>query len=276
MTLLALGAMVVAAVVVGSVALPLVAEPIVGGERDEGADLAEATGAAMRQANDVGHSFGRLIPARAEAAGEGAGDGDGRVREEPGSPPISDRAGGPDDDARHEVAAALEALASVDGGRTDLAANDRIAAHDRIAAIEALQDAWSPRYRQAEAERRRLAYRIEHAERAAQRYFQTQTELTRRIKDPAERSHAQAADRAEKHVYARWRDQAHRTRAQADSIMNDLHDLDVRITKQLLSANFASVHHDFLELPVAIGDLHRDLERFRVRSEEIGAALGGN
>ena len=273
MTLLALGAMVVAVVVVGSVALPLVAEPIVGGERDEGADLAEATGAAMRQANDVGHSFGRLIPARAEAAW--AGDGDGRVREEPGSPPISDRAGGPDDDAQREVAAALEALASADGGRTDLVANDRSTANNRIAAIEALQDAWGPRYRQAEAERRRLAYRIEHAERAARRYFQTQTELTRRIKDPGERSHAQAADLAEKHVYARWRDQAHRTRAQADSIMNDLHDLDVRITKQLLSANFASVHHDFLELPIAIGDLHRDLERFRVRSEEIGAALGG-
>ena len=280
MTLLALGAMVVAVVVVGSVALPLVAEPIVGGERDEGADLAEAAGAAMRQANDVGHSFGRLIPARAEAAGEG--DGDGRVREEPGSPPVSDRADGPDDDARHEVAAALAALASVDGGQADIDAHDRINAnnridaHERIAAIEALQDAWGPRYRQAEAERRRLAYRIEHAERAARRYFQTQTELTGRIKDPAERSHAQAADLAEKHVYARWRDQAHRTRAQADSIMNDLHDLDVRISKQLLSANFASVHRDFLELPIAIGDLHRDLERFRIRSEEIGAAFGGN
>ena len=66
MSLLALGAMVAAAVVVGSVALPVVVDQIVGSERDEGAELSEATGAAMRQANDVGDSFGRLIPAHAE------------------------------------------------------------------------------------------------------------------------------------------------------------------------------------------------------------------
>ena len=60
--------MVVAAGVIGSVAAPSVAERIVGGEDDEGANLAAATGAVMRQANDVGHSFGRLVPARAEAA----------------------------------------------------------------------------------------------------------------------------------------------------------------------------------------------------------------
>ena len=52
--------------------------------------------------------------------------------------------------------------------------------------------------------------------------------------------------------------------------------MDIRITKQLLSASFASVYQDFLELPVAIRDLHRDLEQFRIRSEEIGATLGQN
>ena len=46
-------------------------------------------------------------------------------------------------------------------GRSGLVANER------SVVIEALRDAWGPRYRQAEAERRRLAYRIEHAERAA-------------------------------------------------------------------------------------------------------------
>ena len=60
---------------------------------DPGARLAAATGAAVRQANDVGHSFGRLVPARASAEREG----DGAVR--------------------HEVAAALQALASLDGGQ---------------------------------------------------------------------------------------------------------------------------------------------------------------
>ena len=70
--------------------------------------------------------------------------------------------------------------------------------------------------------------------------------------------------------------QPHRSRAQADSVMNNLHDMDVMFTKPLLSANVASVHHDLPELPIAIRDLHRDLEQFRVRSEETGAAFGGN
>ena len=253
MSMLGLGAMLAVVVVVGSVGLPVVAEQIAGGERDEGAELSEATGAAMRQANEVGDSFGRLVPVSAEAGSEGKSD-----------------------DGGHEVATALEALASADAGRSGAVSDEGAVADERIAAIESLRDAWSPGYRQAMEERRRLAYRIEHAQRAARRYFETQTELTRRIRDPGERSRAEAGDRAEMRLYARWRDQAHRTRAQTDSIMDDLHDLDIRITKRLLSADFASVHHDFLELPMAMGDLERDLERFRVRSEEMGAALGGN
>lgn len=71
-------------------------------------------------------------------------------------PPVSNRAGGADDDGGHEVAAALEALASADAGRTD-------------------------------------------------------------------------------------------------PITNDRHDMDIRITKQLLSADFAWVHHDLPELPMPSG-----------------------
>ena len=33
------------------------------------------------------------------------------------------------------------------------------------------------------------------------------------------------------------------------------------------------MYQDFLELPIAIRDLHRDLEQFRIRSEEIGATF---
>lgn len=72
------------------------------------------------------------------------------------APPISNRAGGADDDGGHEVATALEALASVDTGQTV-------------------------------------------------------------------------------------------------SIMDDRHDMDIRITKQPLSADFAWVHHDFPELPMPSG-----------------------
>ena len=127
------------------------------------------------------------------------------------------------------------------------------------------------------AEHRRLVYRIEHAEGEARRYFEIQTGLTGRIRNPEERSRAKALDRAEMRVYARWRDQAHRTRAQADRVMNDLHDLDVE------DHQAAPQRRPRLGPPrlpgVAYqpsGHLHRDLEQFRMRSEEIGADLGGN
>ena len=175
-----------------------------------------------------------------------------------------------DGDVDHDVAAALEALASVDTGR------DTSATDERIVVIENLRDLWASRYHQAQEEHRRLDYRIEHAERAARLYFKAQGELTRQIKNPEDRARAIRSDKDEREVYNRWRDQAHRTRSQADRIMDELHDMDIIITKQLLSANFAAVYHDFLELPIAISELHRDLEQFRARSEEIGAVFAEN
>ena len=65
------------------------------------------------------------------------------------------------------------------------------------------------------------------------------------------------------------------SRAGFSAIFEGLNDELLRLGI-LARANFASVHHDFLELPIAIGDLRRDLERFRIRSEEVGAAFGGN
>ena len=264
MTLLGIGAAVVAAVVVASVALPVVADQW-SDNRDEGKDLAAATGATMRQASNVGSSFGSLIPARAEAAAEG--DGDVSAQDGPETPDASNHLVEAVDDVQHEVAAALAALASVDTGRGDVATDER------VAAIENLRSAWSPRYRQAEEEHQRLAYRVEHADRAATRYFSAQSDLTGYIKNREERRRAEASDRAELEVYRQWRAQAHQTMNQADRIMDDLHDYDVLIAKGLLSANFASVYQDFLELPIAIRDLHQDLEQFRIRSEEIGATF---
>ena len=267
MRLIGMAAVIVLAVVIGSVALPAFAGQW-SQKPDAGRALSEATGATMRQAGDVGNSFGSLIPASAEAAAKEDGDASSQDR-----PETSDTSNHPveaGDDIQHEVAAALAALASVDTGRGDVATDER------VAAIENLRDTWSPRYRQAEEEHRRLAYRIEHADRAAKQYFSVQTELTGYIKNREERRRAEASDQAEMEVYRQWRAQAHQTMNQADRIMDDLHDMDIRITKQLLSASFASVYRDFLELPVAIRDLHRDLEQFRIRSEEIGATLEQN
>ena len=47
--------------------------------------------------------------------------------------------------------------------------------------MENLKDAWRPRYLRAEEQHRRFALRIEHTNRAARRYFDTQEELNRRI-----------------------------------------------------------------------------------------------
>ena len=264
MTLLGIGAIVVAAVVLGSVALPVVADQW-SDNRDEGKDLAAATGATLRQASDVGNSFGSLIPASAEAATAGDSNASAQDGLEPSD--ASDDPVEAGDDVQHEVAAALAALASVDTGRGDVATDER------VAAIENLRDTWSPRYRQAEEEHRRLAYRIEHAERAATQYFSVQTELTGYVKDREQRRRAEANDRTEMEVYRQWRAQAHQTMNQADRIMDDLHDMDIQITKQLLSANFAPIFSEFMKLPLSVSDLHRDLEQFRIRSEEIGATF---
>ena len=267
MRLLGMGAVAVLAVVIGSVALPAFAGQW-SQSRGEGKALSEATGATMRQAGDVGKSFGSLIPASAEAAAKE--DSDASAQDGPEPPEISEHSAEAGDDVQHEVAAALAALAAVDTGRGDVATDER------VAAIENLRDIWSPRYRQAEGEHRRLAYRIEHADRAATQYFSVQTELTGYLKNLEERRQAEASDRVEMEVYQQWSAQANRTLNQADRIMDDLHDMDIRITKQLLSASFASVYQDFLELPIAIRDLHRDLEQFRIRSEDIGATFDQN
>ena len=265
MRILGMAAVVVLAVVIGSVALPAVGQ---WSQPGEGSALSEATGATIRQAGDVGKSFGSLIPASAEAAT--TGDSNVSAQDSPETTDASDHPVEAGDDVQHEVAAALAALASVDTGRGDVATDER------VAAIENLRDTWSPRYQQAEEEHRRLAYRIENADRAAKQYFSVQTELTGHIKNGEERRRAEASDRAELEIYRKWRAQAHETMRSSDQIMADLHDMDIKITKQLLSANFASVYQDFLELPVAIRDLHRDLEQFRIRSEEIGATLHQN
>ena len=271
MNLVGMIAISVLAVVIGSLAIPVFAEQW-SNDHDEGGNLAKATGATLRKADDLGASFGSLIPARAEAATQedGDGDSDGRTQAGPADPDFSDPSMSSDNDVDHDVAAALEALASVDTGR------DTSATDERIAAIENLRDLWAPRYHQAKEEHRRLDYRIEHAERAARLYFKAQGELTRQIKNPEDHARAIRSDREEQEVYRRWRDQARQTRAQAARIIEELNDMDIIITKQLLSANFAAVYHDFLELPIAISDLHRDLEQFRARSEEIGAVFVEN
>ena len=253
MSVLGIGALVAAALVIGSVVLPVATD-----RHNAAEDLTAATDATARKANDLATRFGQIVPNRAEAAElRDASDGS-----EPGQ-----LSGHGNDDADHPVATALQELAALDTQSGGIHGNER------VIAVENLRDVWAPRYRQAEADHRWLTLRVEHADRAAGRYFETQEELTGRISNPEDRLRAEQGDRAERELYRRWREQAGRTMAQADRIMVDLRDMDIRITKQLLSANFAAVYHDFQEVPAAIDALHRDLERFRARSEEISATF---
>ena len=256
MSVLGIGALVAAALVIGSVVLPAAAE-----RHHAAEDLTAATDATVRKAGDLADQFGEIVPNHAEAATLENASGESLSGEAPtlGA-----------DASDHPVVGALQELARLDdqpGG---------IHGDERVIAVENLRDAWAPRYRQAVEQHRRLVLRVEHADRAAGRYFETQEELTRQISNPEDRLRAEQGDRAERELYRQWREQAGRTVAQSDRIMVDLRDMDIRITKQLLSANFAAVYHDFQEVPVAVDALHRDLERFRARAEEISATFQGN
>ena len=258
MSVLAMAGIAVSAVVIGLFGLPIVADQW-SGDHDEGKNLAEATGATLRKADDLDTSFGSLIPARAEAAGGEEANSDGRAQDDTASLETSSHS--------HEVAAALEALAAVDTGSSASGTDER------IVAIEQLRDLWSPRYQHAKESHRRLDYRIEHAERAARLYFKAQGELTKQIKNSRDRQLAQISDQKEREIFLDWRAQAHQTIAQADRIIIELADMDVMITKRLLSAHFSTAYGGYLELPAAISELHRDLEQFRERSEEIAAVF---
>ena len=263
MSVLGIGALVASALVIGSVILPAAID-----RHDEAEALTAATDATARKAGDMATRFGDIVPDRAEGGEHGEADHPSETSRE--THPSERAAEHGSDDTDHAVAAALRELAALDirtGG---------INGDERVIAVENLRDAWEPRYRQAEEEHRRLTLRVEHADRAAGRYFEVQADLTGQIRDPEARLRAERGDRAEREMYRRWREQAGRTMAQADLIMVDLRDMDIRITKQLLSANFASVYRDFQEVPAAIDALHRDLERFRARSEEISVAFNAD
>ena len=143
-----------------------------------------------------------------------------------------------------------------------------------IQAVETLQRAWSPRYNRAVEEYKRFAWRIDHADAMAKEYFQVQENLTEHITKSEDRLRAQQIDVNEREVYLDWRDQAFKTLGQARLIMVDLHDMNIIITKQSLSAHFAALYEEFHAIPPAITLLHQELEKFRAESDRIQATFG--
>ena len=143
-----------------------------------------------------------------------------------------------------------------------------------IQAVEQLQRAWNPRYEQANDEYKRFARKIDHADAMAMEYFTVQQNLTAQIASPKDRRRAEAIDAAEREVYLDSRDQAFRTLGQAKLIMLDLHDMNLIIAKQSLSAHFAALYEDFQTIPPAITMLHEELARFREESDKIQQTFG--
>ena len=143
-----------------------------------------------------------------------------------------------------------------------------------IQAVEQLQRAWTPRYKRANDEFKRFARRIDHSDAMAQEYFLVQQNLTVLISSPKDRRRAEVVDATEREVYLDWRDQAFKTLGQAKLIMLDLHDMNIIITKQSLSAHFAALYEEFQTIPPAITMLHEELARFREESEKIQQTFG--
>ena len=143
-----------------------------------------------------------------------------------------------------------------------------------IQAVEALKRAWSPRYKRASDEYKRFAYRIDRADAMASEYFEVQHKLTAQIANSQDRDRASLIDTKEQEVYLNWREQAFRTLGQAQLIMVELHDMNIIITKQSLSAHFAALYEDFQTIPPAITLLHQELDRFRQESDRIQLTFG--
>ena len=161
--------------------------------------------------------------------------------------------------------AALEAVRTSREQRTNLEAQDS----EYAAAVETFYNEWTARYQDATAQHRRFRWRLEQADRRAAEYFRTQTDLTSRMPNATRKAHYQAKDQEERQLYTEWQVQAHDILGQSNIIMLELRQLNLEITKQTLSADFATLYQEFHQIPAAISTLHTELDLFRQRSEQL-------
>lgn len=255
----------VAAAVIGGIGLPLVGA-VAGEAANEGVRLVTATERNRNKAHSLQGAFTEVIPPAAAASLPAQPDG----TPEPAQyrPNID-----------HAVVRAMTTLANLqrvrDSCPPDSAPTDcrqPLPMHFETA-IENLHNQWSPRYQRAVDEHERFRYRVERTEAAAADYFTTQRELTAQL--PADQQERwRANDNAEYRVYLDWRDQAYDTLGQADLIMVELRTMNLIITKQRLSAQFAALYDSFLTMPAEINLLYEELDRFQAESDRIQATFG--
>ena len=111
-------------------------------------------------------------------------------------------------------------------------------------------------------------------ERMAERYFQAQEDLTTLLHSDEERRRAEASDAAQRQTYLTWQWQSDKTLEQAHQVMLELDDMNIIITKQMLSAHFESLYQGILTMPVEMEKLHQELEHFRAQSRKIHQDFG--
>lgn len=281
---------IVAIALIGFGAMPL-AKAVFGKGPNEATRLVDATNRTNNKADSLNDSFTDVIPPAPPAQNS-------NITKHPGPPPFNSLPGpGPGPNTtntsqptgpslneptptpdkyepyrtapQHAVRDALEYLAQL---QTELDPSPT----EYINAVQQLQRAWNPRYKRAVDEYIRFAYRIDHSDAMAVEYFKVQENLTAHISNPQDRRRAQEIDAAEREVYMDWRDQAFATLGQAKSIMSDLDDMNIIITKQSLSAHFAALYEDFQSIPPAITLLHKELAKFREESNRIQRTFGVN
>ena len=263
---------------------------ILGGGSNEATRLVEATERTNSKADSLNDSFTDVIPPApidtayapppaAPGSGFTGGPSPGG-QPNPGGPagPGNGTAGGPEPQptptpdkyahpSEHEVRDAMEYLNRM---RTEMQPTQT----EYIQAVEQLQRTWNPRYQRANEEFKRFARKIDHADEMAKEYFQVQERLTAQISSSESQSRAKKIDAVEREVYLDWRDQAFRTLGQARLIMLDLHDMNLIITKQSLSAHFAALYEEFQNIPPEITMLHKELAKFREESNRIQQTFG--
>ena len=214
------------------------------GDNAEARNLVDATQRTNEQAQDLNDSFSEIVP-----------------------PDTDDPYTAYAHPSEHAVADALDYLERL---QTEL----NPPPNGYVVASNQLRQTWEPRYHKAVGDYKRFAYDIDHANLMAAEYFQRQQQLTQQYNDPAQRYQAETLDHDEYLVYLRWQTQAHATLGQATLVMQELHDLNLTIIKQNLSAHFASLYDQFHALPPSLRQLHAELDKFRQQSEEINHTFG--
>ena len=147
--------------------------------------------------------------------------------------------------------------------------------HDQyVAAVSQLHSEWDQRYQEAIHAHKRFAWRINRAKTVAHEYFEVQAKLTESMPNRQRRQHYRQKDQEEREIFRVWQTQADEILAQSNIIMDELRQMNIELNKQVLSAQFASVYRDFEVIPIAITNLHYDLESFRIKSRELEARFG--